>query len=81
MVCSYIEWVSGDSNNQAQWNTTQTSTAVYHQAQLATPAAMQEIDEMAEDGTVYYSMATVRKTNYFESYFSELDGLFRRHPG
>jgi hypothetical protein len=80
MTCSYIEWVSGDRNNQAQWNTTQTSATVYHQVQRQTPAPMQEINDMAEDGTAYYSMATVRNLIHFESYLSERERLFRRYP-
>jgi hypothetical protein len=80
MTFSYTEWVSGDRSNQAKWNTTQTSTAVYHQAYRTTSAPMQEIDDIAEDGTVYYTMASVRKINHFEPPPSEQDGLFLRNP-
>ncbi|KAF8885594.1 hypothetical protein BD779DRAFT_1646537 [Infundibulicybe gibba] len=50
------EWVSGDSGNTVNWSTTPGNDFVYHQAQRASPASMQEINDLAEDATVYYAM-------------------------
>ncbi|TFK38776.1 hypothetical protein BDQ12DRAFT_683316 [Crucibulum laeve] len=51
------EWASSDNNNVVQWNTTDTGSSVLHQMQRTSMQPMVETNEMAEDGTVYYSMA------------------------
>lgn len=56
----FAEWISGNRANNATWKTTQTSTSVFHQAQLQSPQPMVEINNIAEDQTVYYSMQTVK---------------------
>ncbi|KAF8883869.1 hypothetical protein BD779DRAFT_1443581 [Infundibulicybe gibba] len=51
------EWVSGDSNTNVTWSTTLNNDLIYHQAQRLSPSPMQEINDLAEDATVYYAMA------------------------
>ncbi|KAF8874083.1 hypothetical protein BD779DRAFT_1451181 [Infundibulicybe gibba] len=51
------EWVSGDQNTNVTWSTTPNSDLIYHQAQRASPNPMQEINDQAEDATVYYATA------------------------
>jgi hypothetical protein len=58
-----VEWASGDrgSEAQVQWNTTEYGGFVYHQAQRIEMAYMQETNDIADYGTVYYGMSEVRK--------------------
>ncbi|KAF8883857.1 hypothetical protein BD779DRAFT_1443590 [Infundibulicybe gibba] len=51
------EWVSGDDNSQVTWSTTPGDDLVFHQVQRESPESMQEINDQAEDVTVYYAMA------------------------
>ncbi|KAF8883859.1 hypothetical protein BD779DRAFT_1626150 [Infundibulicybe gibba] len=51
------EWVSGDDNSEVTWSTTPGDDLVFHQVQRASPESMQEINDQAEDATVYYAMA------------------------
>ncbi|KZT10711.1 uncharacterized protein LAESUDRAFT_643898 [Laetiporus sulphureus 93-53] len=62
------EWASGDRSAQVNWTTTLTSQVVYHAVELQTPYPFDEYEDsdQAEDGTVYYAMAT----NYNYSYQS-----------
>lgn len=53
------EWISGDRTKVATWETITTATEVYHQASLQSPEPMTEINDIAEDSTVYYAMQTV----------------------
>ena len=73
----YQEWVSGNTKNEVQWNTTQTADCIYHRAQRTTILPMQETDDIAEDSAVYYVMATVRE--YFESHATDQDISLPRH--
>ncbi|KAE9404337.1 DUF1793-domain-containing protein, partial [Gymnopus androsaceus JB14] len=70
------EWISGNRANNATWKTTQTSTSVFHQAQLQSPQPMVEINNIAEDQTVYYSMQTVPKMTYQTGQDSAVRGQF-----
>ncbi|TCD65510.1 hypothetical protein EIP91_002558 [Steccherinum ochraceum] len=49
------EWTSGQRNATAIWSTNQTSSSVFHQAQLQSPAAFQEITDQAQDATTYFA--------------------------
>ncbi|KAF8883854.1 hypothetical protein BD779DRAFT_1443529 [Infundibulicybe gibba] len=51
------EWVSGDSGSEVTWSTTTSDDLVYHQVQLASPSPMRELNDQAEDATIYYAMA------------------------
>ncbi|KAF5343348.1 hypothetical protein D9758_014189 [Tetrapyrgos nigripes] len=51
------EWVSGDRNTSiVQWNTTFTSSSMFHRAFLQNQQPMNETNNQAQDATVYYSM-------------------------
>ncbi|KAF8885606.1 hypothetical protein BD779DRAFT_1442269 [Infundibulicybe gibba] len=51
------EWVSGDRNTNVTWGTAPNDDLIYHQVQRKSPNPMQEINDLAEDATVYYAMA------------------------
>ena len=55
-----IEWLSGDRSALVDWSTTTTDSSVYHEIQLQTPMPMTEVKSQASDGTLYYSMSSVR---------------------
>ncbi|THU85435.1 hypothetical protein K435DRAFT_685578, partial [Dendrothele bispora CBS 962.96] len=51
------EWVTGDRDNSTvKWNTTLTSSTIFHQSYLQNPQSMVEIHNQAQDATVYYAM-------------------------
>ncbi|THU85437.1 hypothetical protein K435DRAFT_685590 [Dendrothele bispora CBS 962.96] len=51
------EWVTGDRvNSIVQWNTTFTSSTIFHQSYLQNPQSMVEVANQAQDATVYYAM-------------------------
>ncbi|KAF8869185.1 hypothetical protein BD779DRAFT_1458126, partial [Infundibulicybe gibba] len=50
-------WVSGDDGSEVIWKTTPGNDLVFHQVQRESPELMQEINDQAEDATVYYAMA------------------------
>ncbi|KAJ7111238.1 hypothetical protein C8R44DRAFT_799177 [Mycena epipterygia] len=50
------EWASGDSGSLVQWSTNTTENIAYHQVHRQSPQPMSEINDMAEDGVVYYAM-------------------------
>ncbi|TFK38775.1 hypothetical protein BDQ12DRAFT_651125 [Crucibulum laeve] len=51
------EWASSDNTNKVEWNTTETSSSIFHQIQRSSMQPMVEANDMAEDSTVYYAMA------------------------
>lgn len=54
------EWTSGNESLVLDWNTTQTSSGmIYHTAQRKTYQSMEEINDVAEGGTVYLSTSSV----------------------
>ncbi|KAJ3854470.1 hypothetical protein EV368DRAFT_36676 [Lentinula lateritia] len=71
------EWISGNRNLVATWQTTQTDSSVYHRAQLQSPEYMTEINNIAEDSTVYYSMQTVTQVTYQTGQDSVVRGQFQ----
>ncbi|KAJ3791208.1 DUF1793-domain-containing protein [Lentinula aff. detonsa] len=71
------EWISGNRNLVATWQTTQTSKSVYHRAQLQSPEYMTEINNIAEDSTVYYSMQTGSQVTYQTGQDSVVRGQFQ----
>ncbi|KAJ3568603.1 hypothetical protein NP233_g5597 [Leucocoprinus birnbaumii] len=48
------EWVSGDNNLQATWNTT-TGSIITHQVQLANQAVLSEVADHTQYGSAFYS--------------------------
>ncbi|THV01317.1 hypothetical protein K435DRAFT_853871 [Dendrothele bispora CBS 962.96] len=51
------EWVTGDRvNSTVQWNTTLTSSTIFHRGYLQNPQSMVEVNNQAQDATVYYAM-------------------------
>ncbi|KAL0952529.1 hypothetical protein HGRIS_006790 [Hohenbuehelia grisea] len=51
------EWV-GDDASGLEWNTTSSSEAIYHQLTRSnTDKSMQEVNDIAQDGTLYLAMA------------------------
>ncbi|THV01316.1 hypothetical protein K435DRAFT_853870 [Dendrothele bispora CBS 962.96] len=59
------EWVTGDRDNSTvQWNTTFTSSAIFHQSYLQNPQSMVEIHNQAQDATVYYAMNLDQNTSW-----------------
>ncbi|KAJ3894274.1 hypothetical protein GG344DRAFT_41334 [Lentinula edodes] len=71
------EWISGNRGLVATWQTTQTDSSVYHRAQLQSPEYMTEINNIAEDSTVYYSMQTVTQVTYQTGQDSVVRGQFQ----
>ncbi|KAJ3859446.1 hypothetical protein EV359DRAFT_50833 [Lentinula novae-zelandiae] len=71
------EWISGNRGLVATWQTTQTDSSVYHRAQLQSPEYMTEINNIAEDSTVYYSMQTVTEVTYQTGQDSVVRGQFQ----
>ncbi|KZT68277.1 hypothetical protein DAEQUDRAFT_337507 [Daedalea quercina L-15889] len=62
------EWLYGGgqsprSTQMMTWSSTQTSGMIYHQFQLQDPAAFQENDGQASDGTAYHAMALGQNQN------------------
>ncbi|KAF8883844.1 hypothetical protein BD779DRAFT_813306 [Infundibulicybe gibba] len=51
------EWASGDNGTEVTWSTTPGDDLVFHKVQRTSPLPMQEINDQAEDVTVYYAMA------------------------
>ncbi|KAK0481474.1 hypothetical protein IW261DRAFT_1681366, partial [Armillaria novae-zelandiae] len=58
------EWISGDDNSLAQWNTTKTDSLQIHKAARQSPSSMQEINNLAEDATVYYAFPLSNNATY-----------------
>ncbi|KAK0499071.1 hypothetical protein EDD18DRAFT_1350503 [Armillaria luteobubalina] len=58
------EWISGESASKANWSTTKTGSSVFHGASRQSPLSMQEIDNLAEDATVYYAFPLTNDTTY-----------------
>ena len=54
-----VEWNSGDLSQVITWSTTPISDVVYHTVTLQSPVLFNEIDNMAEWGSVYYAMKSV----------------------
>ncbi|KAK0246466.1 hypothetical protein EDD85DRAFT_874820, partial [Armillaria nabsnona] len=54
------EWVSGDPESLAEWSTTKTDYSTIHKASRQSPPSMQEINNLAEDATVYYAFPLLR---------------------
>ncbi|KAJ3769969.1 hypothetical protein FB446DRAFT_745812 [Lentinula raphanica] len=71
------EWISGNRNLVATWQTVQTSKSVYHHAQLQSPEPMTEINNIAEDSTVYYSMLTGTQVTYQTGQDTVVRGQFQ----
>ncbi|KAH8111930.1 DUF1793-domain-containing protein [Phellopilus nigrolimitatus] len=76
------EWITGDSNLQANWTANGDSNIVYLQMQLASPNAYQEIDSRPQDATLYYSMKNsngvswqIGPANDIRSFFANGTGL------
>ncbi|KIK51199.1 hypothetical protein GYMLUDRAFT_181751 [Collybiopsis luxurians FD-317 M1] len=58
------EWLSSDSGEIIQWNTTRSGSIIYHQANLSSSSSMMETNNMAEDGKVYFATNTVSDLTY-----------------
>ncbi|KAF5347869.1 hypothetical protein D9758_013834 [Tetrapyrgos nigripes] len=55
------EWVSGDrANTTVQWNTTFTSSSMFHRSFPQNPEPFNESNFQPQDGTVYYAMQQVQ---------------------
>ncbi|KIK65890.1 hypothetical protein GYMLUDRAFT_239572 [Collybiopsis luxurians FD-317 M1] len=48
------EWLSSDITNIMMWNTTTSNSIIYHEGQCSPVQYMTEINNMAEDGVVYF---------------------------
>ncbi|KAL0959816.1 hypothetical protein HGRIS_011497 [Hohenbuehelia grisea] len=51
------EWASNNDASLLQWNTISNAVAVYHQFSRSASQSMQEVNNIAEDGTMYIGMA------------------------
>ncbi|KAG7090519.1 hypothetical protein E1B28_009629 [Marasmius oreades] len=58
------EWVSGDRSKLARWNTTVSDDTTYHQATLFQQSSMSEINDVAEDSTMYFGMASSTSSSW-----------------
>ncbi|KIM38969.1 hypothetical protein M413DRAFT_447329 [Hebeloma cylindrosporum] len=54
---SYALWVTGNADNVVQWDTTDTTSSIYHEASRLNKQPMAETGDFAEDSTAYYAMA------------------------
>ncbi|PIL35889.1 hypothetical protein GSI_01549 [Ganoderma sinense ZZ0214-1] len=52
------EWASGNRSGVVQWGNTNTGNSIYHKIQLQGHPQTVEIENQAQDGTVYYAMST-----------------------
>ena len=66
MTCSHsnclkfvVEWLSGDWSQVIVWSATANNDVVYLTVQLQSPALFNEIDTLAEWGTLYHAMKSV----------------------
>ncbi|KAK0213361.1 hypothetical protein DFS33DRAFT_1377847 [Desarmillaria ectypa] len=58
------EWLSNSEKTQIRWNTTQTSSLLYHQINQASPSNMTEQDNIAMDSTVYFATSLDSSVSY-----------------
>ncbi|KAF8883843.1 hypothetical protein BD779DRAFT_1674373 [Infundibulicybe gibba] len=73
------EWASGDNGTRVTWSTTPEDNFVFHQVQRASPEPMQEINDQAEDATVYYAMANGPNMTWQTGGADTLRGQFRNN--
>ncbi|KAF8871662.1 hypothetical protein BD779DRAFT_1575672 [Infundibulicybe gibba] len=71
------EWVSGGSGSEVTWSTTTSDDLVYHQVQLASPSPMLELDDQAEDATVYYAIANGPNMTWGSGPYDSIRGQFQ----
>lgn len=66
------QWISSDKNKVVVWHTNLTTEDVrYHYASLQSPEFMKEVNNIAEDSTIYYAMQTVHPSLSFFSDFTD----------
>ncbi|KIY50056.1 hypothetical protein FISHEDRAFT_40022 [Fistulina hepatica ATCC 64428] len=70
------EWVSGVDDVVVEWNTTQTSTSIYHQVYRQTKASMTETGGVADDSTAYIGMRSVSGLTWQTGEDTTCRGLF-----
>ncbi|EMD37367.1 hypothetical protein CERSUDRAFT_114040 [Gelatoporia subvermispora B] len=58
------EWVTGNRDDTIIWNTTVTSSAIYHAAVAANPTILGETADQANDGTLYLAMTSTPSVTY-----------------
>ncbi|KAF8885598.1 hypothetical protein BD779DRAFT_1673561 [Infundibulicybe gibba] len=73
----FLEWASGDNGNEVAWSTTPGDDFVFHQVQRASPNSMQEINDQAEDTTIYYAMANNPNATWQTGGFTTLRNQFK----
>ena len=64
LTLALLEWISGDNTLVENWENTNSDTLNYHQQQLAQIMPFQEIQDHAQDATVFYGMANVSLKSY-----------------
>ncbi|KAK0463852.1 uncharacterized protein EV420DRAFT_1264522 [Desarmillaria tabescens] len=75
----YVEWISNDSNSFAAWRTTRTDFSTIHQAARQAPQTMQEINNIAEDATVYYAFPISNDATYETGGYNDVGDDFMRN--
>ncbi|EMD37369.1 hypothetical protein CERSUDRAFT_114042 [Gelatoporia subvermispora B] len=73
------EWVTGSRGDTIIWNTTVTSSAIYHAAVAANPTILGETAEQANDGTLYLAMTSSPSVTYQTGSDSACRGQFMVH--
>ncbi|KAK0466308.1 uncharacterized protein EV420DRAFT_1617584 [Desarmillaria tabescens] len=73
------EWISGDSNSLAKWNTSRTGSSTIHEADRQSPLSMAEINNLAEDATVYYAFPISNDATYESGIDADVRGNFTRN--
>ncbi|PBK74135.1 hypothetical protein ARMSODRAFT_1014448 [Armillaria solidipes] len=68
-----------DSNSFAEWRTTRTNFSTIHQATRQTRQNMQEINDIAEDATVYYAFPISDDTTYQTGGYNDVGDDFIRN--
>ncbi|KAF8874093.1 hypothetical protein BD779DRAFT_1704130 [Infundibulicybe gibba] len=75
------EWVSGDLGNKVTWSTVPGDDLVFHQVQRASPESMQEINDQAEDATIYFAMANGPNVTWQTGPPNTRDSFTSNHTG
>ncbi|KAJ3793046.1 hypothetical protein GGU11DRAFT_437691 [Lentinula aff. detonsa] len=58
------EWTSSQTTNVVHWNTTTSSSIIYHEAQRSPYQSMIETNDMAEDATLYHVATSASGLTY-----------------
>ncbi|EMD37366.1 hypothetical protein CERSUDRAFT_114039 [Gelatoporia subvermispora B] len=73
------EWVSGNRGDNVTWNTTVTSSAIYHAVKAASPTLLGENFGQANDGILYHGMLSGPDVTYQSGFGQDLRAQFQTH--